>query len=380
MILFQQKKTMNDLVATEQYPSNSPGKILQKLFAKEISGRLTIYDVSDESVQWKVYVGKGKVLFATSTIGHSERLNYFLNRYFADKNFEVPSKITDDYQYVYNLWVTDYLSKPQACQILVKSTQEALIHSLSLPKTNYQFEKNIDINPVLLAVSGHELVKPVKKQIRSWIQMRSEITSPFQRVSIQELEKIVNQGSVNVKYIKLLDKLKQCPNEHPCIYQIAQQVSQHTLEIALLLQPLVNSGGLNMLPYKLAPKESRPLIACIDDSKSIQRIVKMTLEASGFRVISILDPATAMTSFVTEKPDMILMDVNMPEIDGYKLSYMFRQSSLLRDIPIIILTGRDGDLDRVRAKMVGALDYISKPFIPQELLNPINSYLQKKTT
>lgn len=371
---------MNELVASEQYPSNSPGKILQKLFAKEISGRLTIYDVSDESIQWKVYVGKGKVLFATSTQGHSERLSYFLNRYFPDKSFDVASQITDDYQYVYNLFVTQKLSKQQARQLLVKSTQEALIQALSLPKTNYQFDKIIDLNPVLLSVSGHDLVKPVKKHIRNWIQMRAEITSPFQRVSIQELEKIVNQGSVDGKYAKLLDKLKQSVNQHPCIYQIAKQLSQHTLEIALLLQPLVNSGRLKMLPYKLAAKESLPLIACIDDSKSIQRIVKMTLEASGFRVISILNPATAMTSFVTEKPDMILMDVNMPEIDGYKLSYMFRQSSLLRDIPIIILTGRDGDLDRVRAKMVGALDYISKPFIPEELLKPINSYLQNKTT
>jgi len=369
---------MNELVASEQYPSNSPGKILQKLFAKEISGRLTIYDVSDESIQWKVYVGKGKVLFATSTQGHSERLSYFLNRYFPDKSFDVASQITDDYQYVYNLLVTEKLSKQQARQILVKSTQEALIQALSLPKTNYQFDKIIDLDPVLLSVSGHDLVKPVKKHIRNWIQMRAEITSPFQRVSIEELEKIVNQGSVDGKYAKLLDKLKQSVNQHPSIYQIAKQLSQHTLEIALLLQPLVNSGGLKMLPYKLAPKETLPLIACIDDSKSIQRIVKMTLEASGFRVISILNPATAMTSFVTEKPDMILMDVNMPEIDGYKLSYMFRQSSLLRDIPIIILTGRDGDLDRVRAKMVGALDYISKPFIPDELLKPINSYLQKK--
>lgn len=66
----------------------------------------------------------------------------------------------------------------------------------------------------------------------------------------------------------------------------------------------------------------------------------------------------------------------MPEIDGYKLAYMLRKSVLLADIPIMMLTGRDGVLDRVKARMVGAVGYICKPFEPQKLIQSIHENLE----
>ena len=70
----------------------------------------------------------------------------------------------------------------------------------------------------------------------------------------------------------------------------------------------------------------------------------------------------------------------MPDIDGYQLCSLCRKSSALRDIPIVMLTGRDGILDRVKAKMVGAVSYISTPFLPQELVKIVNTYLPTKKT
>jgi twitching motility two-component system response regulator PilG len=68
------------------------------------------------------------------------------------------------------------------------------------------------------------------------------------------------------------------------------------------------------------------------------------------------------------------MDINMPDIDGYQLCNLCRQSPVLKDIPIIMLTGRNGILDRVKARMVGSVDYISKPFLPQDLVKAVNAY------
>lgn len=370
---------MNLSIASKEHTNSSPGKVLYTIFTKEASGLLTINEVSDETISWKVYVYKGKVLFATSAEGVAERLSYLLNRYLK-KKINLTTEITDDYQYIYQLATAGHWAKPQHDKLLIKMTQEALIQCLSLPKIKFKFDKNVFVKPSLISVSGQDLVKPVKKQISSWIQMRAEIISPFQRVSIKDLDKIVRQSEVESKNPDLLNKLAPVVNEYLCLYELANHLSQHILESALLLKPLVKAGSIKMLPYNLPPLHISPLVACIDDSKAIQRIVKMTLEASGFRVNQIIDPAIAMTSFVQEKPDIILMDINMPGIDGYKLSYMLRQSSLLRDIPIIIITGRDGDLDHVLAKMVGAIDYITKPFTPEELLNRINSYLHSKKT
>ena len=97
----------------------------------------------------------------------------------------------------------------------------------------------------------------------------------------------------------------------------------------------------------------------------------------GFEVIGITEPAKAMMTFIHQKPDLILMDIRMPHIDGYRLASMLRQSTLLKDIPIMMLTGRDGIIDRVKARMIGAVGYISKPFNPQQLVQSVQDRVQK---
>jgi len=69
------------------------------------------------------------------------------------------------------------------------------------------------------------------------------------------------------------------------------------------------------------------------------------------------------------------MDVNMPEIDGYELCRMLRQSKQLKEIPVVMLTGRDGLLDRLRAQILGVNDYITKPFQPEHLLAAVQKVL-----
>lgn len=352
-----------------------PSKILTKLVNEKFSGKITIVNSQDESVKWRIFMGNGKVHFATSMMGKKERLQYLLGHYFNHNNYEIPNNIQDDYQFLCNLWHTDKVGVQQVRQIITKITQECLIQCLALPQTNIELESTVGLNPLLVSMPVKDLIVPVRNQIRYWVQMRSEISSPFQRPLVENLDELKSQTWINEKYYNFAEKLKVLVNDHWCLYEIANHFRQHILEVAVLLHPLINAGVVKMLPYKLPQQDNRPIVACIDDSKSIQKIVKMTLEMNGYKVVNILEPATAMSNFVTEKPNLILMDINMPNIDGYKLSYMFRQSTLLQDIPIIMLTGRDGIVDRVRAKMVGAVNYISKPFVPQELLNIVNSYI-----
>jgi twitching motility two-component system response regulator PilG len=169
-------------------------------------------------------------------------------------------------------------------------------------------------------------------------------------------------------------------DDQVCFYELASQMEMSTLKLAILLNPLIQEGAIAMGSYVLPTQDNRPIVACIDDSPSIQRVVKFTLESSGYQVISIKESLKALTSLLNPKPDLILMDINMPDIDGYQLCSLCRKSSALRDIPIVMLTGRDGILDRVKAKMVGCVGYISKPFLPQELVKTVNTYLPIKNT
>jgi twitching motility two-component system response regulator PilG len=92
-------------------------------------------------------------------------------------------------------------------------------------------------------------------------------------------------------------------------------------------------------------------------------------------VTIIQDPLESFAQIFQLQPDLILCDLVMPKLDGYDLCGMLRQSTAFRQTPILMLTGKDGFIDRVRAKMVGATDYLTKPFQEQELLMLLEKYI-----
>lgn len=87
------------------------------------------------------------------------------------------------------------------------------------------------------------------------------------------------------------------------------------------------------------------------------------------------DPLKSISIFLAKRPDVILLDLKMPVTNGYELCEIMRKISIFKKIPIIILTGQDGVVDRVRAKMVGATDFVSKSAGPSKLIDVIAKYI-----
>ena len=355
-----------------------PYKVLQGSLAKKVSGKLTIQDSNDESVKWLIYLGEGKIHYAHSINGKKERIIYLLSQCYPEHNFYIPHDFPDDYEFICQHWRHGDLDMQKVRLILTYMTQEAIALCLALPRATISFEKTVGLDPLILNVGLKSLIEPVKSKVRSWASIRESISSPFVRPQVNNWTTLHSHYGSSVEKIRAIELLKPYFDDHCTLYEIAAYSHHSVLNLAQLLQPLIQSNIITINPFQEPTEtEDKPLIACIDDSQAIQRIVKMTLIAGGFDVVSITEPAKAMSTFVRQKPDLILMDINMPDIDGYKLAYMLRQSALLKDIPILMLTGRDGVLDRVKAKMVGAVGYISKPFNPQELVQSIHDNIQK---
>ena len=116
-------------------------------------------------------------------------------------------------------------------------------------------------------------------------------------------------------------------------------------------------------------------IVCIDDSKAVVNAIKMYLDDNIFSVVGINDPLKALMQVVRLKPDLILLDITMPTLDGYELCSLLRKHSALKETPIIMVTGKKGIINRVKAKMVKASDYITKPFHKKDLLKVIFKYI-----
>lgn len=354
----------------------SIGKALEEIVKRQLSGRLTIRDPNNDSIIWRVYLGKGLIHFATSIIGQQERLSYLLQRYCPPElNFSHSSEFESDYKYLCNYLQLGKLSLQQVRSLLFLVTQEAILQLLALPQAQLGFEKTVGLDPLILSVSLKQM-SVVENAVQKWEQLQPEIKSPFQRFSVPDWEQLSQALQLDTDKSQRLELLSQALTQNLCLYELAYQLNRDALELATFLQPLISTGVVRVNPYRNPQNDTRPIIACIDDSKTVQRNVKLILEGAGYQVLELTEPARALTTLVRNKPVLILMDISMPEIDGYELCKMLRQSTVLKEIPIVMLTGRDGLIDRLRARMVGANDYMTKPFNPQELLNIV----QKLTT
>jgi twitching motility two-component system response regulator PilG len=356
-----------------------PSQVLQDLLRQRASGKLIISDPNDLSVKWRVYIGQGKVHFANSAVGEKERLTFLLKHHYPQAQFKLPNQFEGDYEYICNFFKLGKFSFQQTRKILSQLTQEALIHFLSLPRASLYFEKILGLDPLILALPIKELVLSIRPLLRNWVILKSDISSPFQKPILKDLSSLKDQSWLDIKDYQFLQTNYHLLQGELCLYEIATRTNRDILDLAMLMQPLIKSQIITMSPFNSKIETKKILIACIDDSKSTHRIVKMTLEASGFQVLNILEPSHALTTFVKNRPQLILMDINMPEIDGYELCRMLGQSHLLKDIPVIMLTGRDGFLDKIKAKMVGAVGYISKPFDPQTLIKTVQSHLPQES-
>ncbi len=164
-----------------------------------------------------------------------------------------------------------------------------------------------------------------------------------------------NYSDSNISWQKSIDFQSQQTS------QLSDRIGQNKLGIA-----------------KELPQKST--IFCIDDSPTIQLILKNILSKAGYRVIGNTKPLQSLTILLkSKKPDLIFMDIKMPGLEGYNLLQLIKRSRKLKDIPVIMLTSQTQPFDRVRAKLLGATGYITKPFTARDLIVQVQETLANKT-
>ena len=358
-----------------------PLQILEEISQKQLSGCLVVQDPQDRSVSWELYVNCDELYYVTSSIGQKERFSYLRQQLFRHLN---PPEF--EYRQLCNWWLQQNLPLPQLKQLVLQATQEALVHVLSLEATTMKFIPDRSLELIVLNCSWRDLAEQSHGLIEQWHELRSCIYSPFSRLYINSANlpkfysfwrQLNGPEQKFLKQKKLSFWLNLLSQKHS-LYQIARQVQIEPLQIASQFQELVKTGVLEVLPFQgtdsnflQQQKQQRPLVVCIDDSRTVQTQVKRTLEYAGYQVLNITDPTSTLTTLVRQKPSLILMDINMPDINGYELCRLLRRSRKLKKVPIVMLTGRDGIIDKLQAQIVGAVQYLTKPFDPNQLIKVV---------
>ena len=122
------------------------------------------------------------------------------------------------------------------------------------------------------------------------------------------------------------------------------------------------------------PKGKKILV--VDDSPTVRKLIAGKLEKSGHDVFCSNDGVEAMERLQDLVPDLILLDITMPRMDGYQVCKLIRTNETTKNIPVVMISGKDGFFDKVRGRMAGTSGYITKPFGPETLMKAVETYLQ----
>ena len=336
---------------------------------------------------WLVFSWNGRIIYAGQSEGNLKRLHDYLRRYKAETilaELEVPfiaSVNAPEYGYLWVLLENQVITPALARSIVHCMIQETLFDLLSLHQGAFIFEMGSALAPQLTTLEISPLLANIFKQVQEWKKFHPHITSPNQCPLIPDRAKL--QKAVQPQ---VFETLNRWADGKTSIRQIARYLHRDIVVVTKkVIYPFVQQGLVQLLvphpettltvPEPFTDRNRTPRIVCIDDDRVIRQTVEIILKEQGYEATAIGNPLKALSLVFQLKPDLILCDIAMPELNGYEICAMLRNSTAFRQTPIVMLTGIDGFIDRLKARMVRATNYLTKPFGDGELLTLVETYI-----
>jgi twitching motility two-component system response regulator PilG len=334
---------------------------------------------------WFVFFLNGRIIYAGDSATSLSRLRDYLRRYKVDQALDAINLSTiatlnaPEYGYLWTLLESHALTSDQGRSIVQSMVQETLFDLFSLHQGAFIFEQGSALAPQLVTLEISPLITQTVKQVQEWKQFHPHIQSPEQCPAITDPEQL--RRTLTETSFGAFDRWT---DGKTTLRQMARYLNRDVVAVARAIYPYIRQGLVQMLttpPSELPNqpvalnRETVPRVVCIDDGATIRAAVEQILSQHGYQTASISNPLKALSLVFHLKPDLILCDITMPELDGYEICAMLRKSTAFRETPIIMLTGKDGFIDRVKARMVGATDYLTKPFGEGELLLLVEKYV-----
>lgn len=353
-----------------------PLTLLAQLSSRQANGCL---QVMNDSASWSIYLEQGKLIYATDSMNPFERLDRHLRRLSAQIPslvsavrvqvrllFDIPeqtSALPADYQAIGWLVEQQHLNPSQASLLIEALAVEVIESFLSVQDGAQQLIplEQIGTMPKFCQLDLRFLVEQCQTRQRQLSRSTSTSTSTPAPTPTPDRSFIGNQNGAGFKpdasETSTSDtSVTQPPATDPAIYSDQSR-------------PKLNFTSLSSLG------KTTYTIACIDDSPTVLQAIRSFLDDKSFNVLMIDNPVKALMQIVRSKPDLILLDVTMPNLDGYELCSLLRKHPHFRNTPVIMVTGNTGFIDRAKAKLVGASGYLTKPFTQSDLVKMIFKHL-----
>ncbi len=335
---------------------------------------------------WFVFFLNGQIVYASDGDSSLSRLGDYLYRYQVKMRIDkrqltsLESLNVPEYGYLSMLLEQKMIKPSQARGIIYSLVSEILFDLLSLHQGTFIFQHGSALAPQLTTLEIAPILTRMVKQVQEWKQLYPHIQSPNQFPVLTDLIQLKNSLPTAT-----VNKLQHWVDGKTSLRQLARYIDRDLVTVAKAMYPYVEQGWIKLVPsvqsngiYSDRPldfeERQKTRVVCIDSAIAICETVESILKPQGYEAIALTNPLEALSLVFQLKPNLILCDTSMPELNGYDICSMLRHSTVFQLVPIIMLTGNNRFIDRAKARMVGATDYLTKPFGNAELLTLVEKY------
>lgn len=373
-------------------------QFLQNLKRLRFSGELVLTDPKGQ--QWSFYLYLGSIMYATGGTHPVRRWQRNLAAYSPQMlthgsalqadlaQINAASSMTCWEYQLLCLWVAQQkITSEQATKIIQAVTIEVLFDVAQAMRATYQIKQNNSLSTQLDLIDVQQAIAVVYRLWQSWQNEQLANYSPNSAPVIKQPKYLQEHTSTQA-----YQTLAYLVNGQRSLRDVALLMKRDVLQVSRSLLPYIQAGWIELVsipdlpaPFdaavpkqpttKVAPAGS--LVACVDDSPLVCQTMEALLTAAGYQFVGVDDGLRAFSILLARKPEVIFLDLVMPNTNGYEICAKLRKLAFFRDTPIVILTGNDGIVDRVRAKLVGASDFLSKPVESEMVLSVIRKHLEQ---
>ncbi len=354
--------------------------------------------------EWIIYLFLGRILYATGGNHPVRRWLRHLKLYCPQidlHQLKLSAILSNSSSTTENCWECQLLyagveqqqiTREQAGKMIAAIVAEVLFDVTQAIHVNHYIKPENSTLPQLVLLDPGQLIAEVQQVWQSWQTAKIADRSPNKALVINHPEQLQQQVSPAVyqNLTKLLDGQRT-------LRDLSLVMNRDVKDVTCSLLPYIQAGLVELIdipdlappiaakstaapPTTITTAAKGPVIACVDDSPLVCQSLEQILTSNGYQFIAIQDSLRAIAGLLTRKPDLIFLDLVMPNTNGYEICSQLRKISAFRTTPIIILTGNDGIIDRVRAKIVGASDFLSKPVDAEIVLSITAKHLNSNVS
>ncbi len=391
---------MTVAVEPKQHASIFIARLVQQA-KKQLTGQLDIQATNGE--RWSIYFCVGRILWATHHDRNVRALRYHLLSACPELDFknlivrEADKFFAWDYQVLWVLEKRKVISMEQTGAAIKETIVDCMFDIMRHEQQGalqFKLLKHEALNMLrmqLVALNVVALIKKAQAMFHAWNDSKLAGIDPDAIPSIADRTAL----KANIPE-KVFQQLMKRIDGRTSLRELSLIMKIDLVRLSRSLLAYIRKGWISVVPAPDIPRPQPPiaevstipsaedrrqsLIACIDDSPQVCALMKQIITEAGYRFIGVTDSVRALPVLLEKHPNMIFLDLVMPVANGYEVCTQLRRMSVFETTPIVILTGNDGVVDRVRAKMVKASDFLSKPVDKSKVLSTIERLLQAAET